>query len=299
MPKQYYTTGIVILSAVVFVILERLFPYKKDEKVFRDGFFIDLIFYTIVQSYVLGLLIFGSLNYLYANFNLSHYRLLDGAPVWMQLLFFFVVHDFYIYWFHRWQHHNKYLWRVHEAHHSPRSVDWLSGSRSHSLEIIINQTIEFGPIILLGAAPEVALYKGLIDAVWGMFIHSNLDVRLRWLQYFINGPEMHRWHHSDDEGQEYKNNYSTKLAIWDWIFGTAFYPDPGIRKPDKYGLSDTPEYPIFYNKRISEVKEKLKGTGIISYGIIYFIKLVYLNTIEYIMQHLFIFRSFKAGDRIG
>jgi hypothetical protein len=38
-------------------------------------------------------------------------------------------------------------------------VDWLSGARSHALEILINQTIEFAPIVLLGAAPEVALIK--------------------------------------------------------------------------------------------------------------------------------------------
>ena len=68
-------------------------------------------------------------------------------------------------------------YRIHEAHHSVRDVDWLAGARSHSLEILINQTIEFTPIILLGAAPEIVLIKGVVDAVWGMYIHSNIDVR--------------------------------------------------------------------------------------------------------------------------
>ncbi len=76
---------------------------------------------------------------------------------------------------HRWQHSNKYLWRIHEAHHSPKKVDWLSGSRSHALEILINQTIEFLPIVLLGSPPEVIAYKGVMSAVWGMYIHSNLE----------------------------------------------------------------------------------------------------------------------------
>ncbi|MCE1165935.1 MAG: sterol desaturase family protein, partial [Bacteroidetes bacterium] len=56
-------------------------------------------------------------------------------------------------------------------------------------------------------------------------------------------PEMHRWHHSDDDGEEYKNNYSTKLAVWDFIFRTDFFPDPKKRKPVRYGLKDTPYYP--------------------------------------------------------
>ncbi len=110
-------------------------------------------------------------------------------------------------------------------------VDWLAGSRSHALEILINQTIEFLPIILLGSPSEVIAYKGLISAVWGMYIHANIDVKSGWLQKIINGPEMHRWHHSTGKGRN--RNFATKFAIWDWIFGTAFLPET---KPDEYGL---------------------------------------------------------------
>jgi len=246
MPLQVLTTGILIVSTALIVLLERLFPYKKGQKFFREGFVNDFFWYSIVQNYILGFIIYSFLNFLYNNFGFENFRVLVNVSVIVQILLLLVTHDLYIYWFHRWQHNNKYLWRLHEAHHTTKDVDWLSGARSHALEIVINQTIEFAPIILLGAAPEVALYKGLISAVWGMFIHSNIDVRLGKLQYFLNGPEMHRWHHSDEEGREYQNNYSTKLAIWDWIFGSAFFPDPDERKPKKYGLSDTPDFPKNY-----------------------------------------------------
>ena len=75
-------------------------------------------------------------------------------------------------------------------------------------------------------------YKGLISAVWGMYIHSNLNVQTGRLQRIINGPEMHRWHHTTGKGRN--NNFSTKLAIWDWVFGTAFLP-AGDRAQE-YGL---------------------------------------------------------------
>jgi sterol desaturase/sphingolipid hydroxylase (fatty acid hydroxylase superfamily) len=157
-----------------------------------------------------------------------------------QLAFFWVTHDFYIYWFHRLQHRSQVFWRVHEAHHSGKDVDWLSGSRSHTLEILINQTIEYAPIVLLGAAPEVALMKGVLDATWGMFIHSNIDVNLGPVQYVLNGPEMHRWHHAvkwraEKKGTVWGVNYATKIALWDWIFGTGYLPRP--EKPLDYGLS--------------------------------------------------------------
>jgi sterol desaturase/sphingolipid hydroxylase (fatty acid hydroxylase superfamily) len=237
---------VIIISALIFVLFERLYPYTKGQKVFREGFFNDFVLYSIVQSYVLGLIIFAFLNYIKSHTSLYDYSILSKLPVMGQLVILLLIHDFYIYWFHKWMHHNKYLWRIHEAHHSTKDVDWLSGSRSHSLEILINQTIEFAPIILLGASPEIAVYKGMISAIWGMFIHCNIDIRLGKLQYIVNGPEMHRWHHSDDGGREFQNNYSTKFAFWDWIFGTAFFPDPGKRKPLKYGLSDTPDFPSNY-----------------------------------------------------
>ena len=223
----------IILSAFLFIVLERIFPYKKGQKIFREGFFDDLALYTIAQSYILGIIIFSFIIYhIDSTTGLSRLNLFKTIPIWIQLIFFTLIHDLYIYWMHRFQHRNKWLWRIHEAHHSPKEVDWLSGSRSHALEILINQTVEFAPIILLGAPVEVIAFKGMISAVWGMYIHANINVHSGKLQLIINGPEMHRWHHSTGKGRN--RNFSTKLAIWDWIFGTAYLPKD--QKVDKYGL---------------------------------------------------------------
>lgn len=224
--------GGIISAAFLFIVLERIFPYNKGQKILREGFFDDLALYTIAQSYILSIIIFGFIiNFIDSSTGLSRLKLFANIPIWIQLIIFTVTHDIYIYFMHRWQHNNKWLWRIHEAHHSPKKVDWLSGSRSHALEILINQTVEFAPIILLGSPPEVVAYKGLISAVWGMYIHSNIDVKSGWLQKIINGPEMHRWHHSTGKGRN--RNFATKFAIWDWLFGTAYLPES---KPDEYGL---------------------------------------------------------------
>jgi sterol desaturase/sphingolipid hydroxylase (fatty acid hydroxylase superfamily) len=229
---QFYSTVAITGAAVFFILIERIWPYQEGQKVLREGFFDDLALYTIAQSYVLGIIIFTYIiNFIDSSTGFSRLQLFKDVPIWIQLLFFLITHDLYIYWMHRWQHNNKYLWRIHEAHHSPKKVDWLSGSRSHAVEILINQTIEFLPIVLLGSPPEVIAYKGVLSAVWGMYIHSNLNVHTGRLQKIINGPEMHRWHHSTGKGRN--RNFATKLAIWDWIFGTAFLPET---KPDEYGL---------------------------------------------------------------
>jgi sterol desaturase/sphingolipid hydroxylase (fatty acid hydroxylase superfamily) len=253
----YYTTGILVLSVFVFIWLERKFPYTKGMPIFRDGFWVDLVWYTFIQSYLLKIFIFDYIIMpLDRTWHLSSLQLVTSWPVAVQVLFFLVVHDFYIYWFHRAQHNSRLLWRTHEAHHSNKEVDWLAGTRSHSLEILINQTVEFAPIVLLGANPIVVPIKVLLDAVWGMYIHSNIDVRSGKLQYVINGPEMHQWHHSNDRAVFYAN-YSTKFAIWDWLFATAYRP--GHRKPDEFGLPY--DYPrdyflqhFFAVKRVDEKK---------------------------------------------
>lgn len=224
---------IIFASAILFIILERIFPYAKGQRVLREGFFDDLALYTIAQSYVLGIIVFGFIiRGIDESTGLSRLNLFTYVPIWLQLVFFVITHDFYIYWMHRWQHKNKYLWRIHEAHHSPKKVDWLSGSRSHALEILMNQTIEFLPIVLLGAPIEVLAYKATISAVWGMYIHANLNVHTGNLQKIINGPEMHRLHHTTGKGRN--RNFATKFAIWDWLLGTAYLPG-GIKAKD-YGL---------------------------------------------------------------
>lgn len=230
------TSWIVVLGALTIITLERIFPYDKRQKFFRKGLFNDFFWYTIVQNYILALFIGFLINYIDNHTGISRLQLLSNVPIWAIVLGSLLFHDLYIYWFHRWMHHNKYLWRLHEAHHSTEDVDWLSGSRSHAFEILINQTIEFAPFVLLGAPAEAAVIKGAFSAIWGMWIHSNVDVKMGKLQCIINGPEMHRWHHSNNDDEAHNRNFATKFAFWDFIFGTDYYPQN--KKPKEYGISN-------------------------------------------------------------
>lgn len=251
-----YSTLALLVWMIIIILLERRFPYRKGLPIFREGFWVDLIWYTLMQSFFMKVFIFDFIIYpIDQKYQLSSLHIVSHWPSWLQVIFFLVVHDFYIYWFHRWQHSNKVLWRTHEAHHSNKEVDWLAGSRSHIVEILINQTVEFMPIILLGANPLVVPMKAFLDAVWGMYIHSNINVKAGKLQYIFNGPQMHLWHHADDK-KVFHANFATKLALWDWLFGTAYFPN---HKPATYGLYY--DYPkdyfvqhIFSVQRVNEKK---------------------------------------------
>ena len=223
----------IILFAWVGIIIawERLSPYRKGLPFFRDGFWVDFVWYTLIQSYFLKILIF---NYIIPVIqNGIHWHGFAFFREWSiaeQVLFFLITHDLYIYLFHRMQHASKLLWRTHEAHHSGKEVDFLAGSRSHVVEIIINQTIEFAPIVLLGAHPEVIPIKALLDAMFGMFIHANVNVKFGKLKYFLNSPELHLWHHANYR-EVFHANFSTKFSVWDYLFGTVY--DPGKKPGDQ------------------------------------------------------------------
>ena len=225
--------AIVIGGALAIIALERIRPYDR-QRFLRAGLAVDLIGYALIQSAVLSVVIDGLVRALDAATGASHHGLIGDWPFVAQLALFVVTHDFYIYWFHRAQHRFPLLWRLHEAHHSAREVDWIAGSRSHALEIVINQTIEVAPMVLLGASADVMLCKGAISIVWGMWIHANIDVHTGWLQHIINGPEVHRWHHAIDYAPPGRN-FATKFALWDTLFGTI---DRRPGKPSGYGLAD-------------------------------------------------------------
>jgi sterol desaturase/sphingolipid hydroxylase (fatty acid hydroxylase superfamily) len=239
--KVVTVTSIILFSWIFIIIIwERLSPYRKGLPFFREGFWVDLIWYTLIQSFFLQIVIF---HYIIDPFRF-HFHLDGGVkffrdlPLYAQILFFVFTHDLYIYLFHRFQHANKFFWRTHEAHHSGKHVDFLAGSRSHALEIIINQTIEFAPIFIL-CGPEakfVVPIKAMLDAVFGLFIHANIDIKLGKLKYFFNSPELHQWHHANYQ-EVFHANFATKFSVWDHLFSTVY--DPGHKpgnNPENWGL---------------------------------------------------------------
>lgn len=239
-------TTIILIGWIAFIIAwERISPYRKGLPFFREGFWVDLVWYTLIQSYFLQILIFKFIiPHIQQLISWHGFAFFQSWTITEQVLFFLVTHDLYIYLFHRWQHSSKILWRTHEAHHSGKQVDFMAGARSHVVEIIINQTIEFAPIVIMGAHPEVIPIKALLDAVQGMFIHANINVKLGRFKYFFNTPELHLWHHANYR-EVFHANFSTKFSVWDYLFGTVYDPGhkPGDHR-DNWGLYY--EYPKDY-----------------------------------------------------
>lgn len=63
------------------------------------------------------------------------------------------------------------------------------------------------------------------------------------MKYLFNSPEMHIWHHSHELPEDRRNgiNFGLTLAIWDYIFGTAYIPHDG--RDIKLGFPGVEEFP--------------------------------------------------------
>lgn len=79
------------------------------------------------------------------------------------------------------------------------------------------------------------------------------------MKYLFNHPEMHIWHHSHDlpEDRRFGINFGLTLAIWDFIFGTAYIPHNG--KEIKLGFPGVESFPDNF------ISQTAYGFGITDY----------------------------------
>lgn len=125
------------------------------------------------------------------------------------------------YWWHRWNHGVKWLWRFHQVHHVDTHLDVTTSLRFHVLELFFSSFVEAAWILLLG--PKVATYAlfKMLITFSAQFHHSNVDLGDRWdrlLSFLIVTPRFHAHHHRVDFNQGSGANFSTIFSGWDRLF---------------------------------------------------------------------------------
>jgi len=180
------------------------------------------IFYGAVL-FVSGVVIVGFIN---AIIPFRARPLADkgiGFSILMALLYIFLT-DFIFYWYHRAQHQFKYLWVIHELHHSDTELNVTTSMRTYWLERPIQALLITIPITFLVGLDSrgVKIFPVLLTA-WLFFTHANLKLRLGFLTPVICGPQLHRIHHSNLAEHQGKN-LAQFFPIFDILFGTYYHP---------------------------------------------------------------------------
>ncbi len=231
----------VLLLAVLFIPLERLWPHRKDQSVFRPGWTTDGIYlfvsHLLVQVSTLLTLMPARVFFSWAV-HPGFQAAVQSQPVLLQFLECVLVADLTEYWIHRGFHKSRWLWSFHAVHHSSTSMDWLAGSRLHVVDVVITRGLSFVPLFLLGF-DTVPLYAYVVFVSFhAVFIHANVSWAFpRWLEALIVTPRFHHWHHGAEDVAIDKN-FAVHLPWLDKIFGT--YYGPSGEWPKEYGIAGNP-----------------------------------------------------------
>ena len=273
LPNYFY--WLVGLSLLVWV-LEIIIPWRKDQKIFRKGFWLDS-FYILFNFFLFSLIgynalsnvgveLFNDLLGLFGLHNIVAVEVQD-FPVWAQLLIMFVVSDFVQWNVHRQLHKRPMLWEFHKVHHSVKEMGFAAQFRFHFMETIIYKTLQYIPLAMIGFGIKEFFVIHMLAVLVGHINHANVGWSYGKLGYIFNNPRMHIWHHSRELPQDRPHgmNFGLSLSLWDYLFGTAYLPEDGqnielgFEGDEKFpeGFREHLVIPFQNNKRI--IKRRLKN----------------------------------------
>jgi sterol desaturase/sphingolipid hydroxylase (fatty acid hydroxylase superfamily) len=225
-----------LVSALVFVVLEKLFPLRREQPLFRPGWQTDLQHFA-VNHLLVGLLSLAANTLVQRGFGWAAHDGLRGwvaaLPWWAALPLILLVADLAQYALHRAYHELRWLWPLHAVHHSSTHMDWLAGSRQHLLEVLLTRTLVLAAIFLAGFDKAVVDVYIVIVGFHAVFIHANVNLRLGPLRHLVVTPEFHHWHHGSERAA-IDRNYAAHFSFIDRLFGTAVRADSVW--PQRYGV---------------------------------------------------------------
>ena len=189
--QRNYFWGLIVISIAVFA-LEIMFPWRKEQKIFRKDFWLDG-FYMFFNFFIFTVFISGfykciskfSTDVLALKMtSLSIIDLSDFQPV-VQLLLFFVVLDFVQWFTHTLLHRYDFLWKFHKVHHSVKEMGFAAHLRYHWMENILYKPLKVLALMLLGGfQPEQAYVVHFLAIAIGHLNHANLKLDYGPLKYY-------------------------------------------------------------------------------------------------------------------
>ncbi|MCC7186733.1 MAG: sterol desaturase family protein [Acidobacteria bacterium] len=241
-PSTAYGLGLdwfllnLLLVALVFVPMERLFPQWPAQSTFRIGWTTDLIHFFVSHLLVqvsawltLAPAAAATRVLLWPDVQAT----VAALPGIVQVAAIVLVADLGEYTMHRAFHRVPWLWRFHAIHHSSEHIDWLAGSRLHLVDVVLTRGFTFVPIALLGFANGPVYAYLVFVSFHAVFIHANVRFRFGAAEHWIVTPRFHHWHHSA-QPEAWDKNFAVHLPWIDKLFGT--YHLPKDQWPSEYGL---------------------------------------------------------------
>ena len=153
------------------------------------------------------------------NFGLAK---MFGLPKFIENTIAVILLDYTLYLWHVLTHKSDFLWNFHKIHHADLDLSAATAIRFHFAEMTISSGFRAGQILLIGVSPKNYKIWQTLLFISIFFHHSNIRLPKKFeekLEYFITTPRLHGIHHSVKK-DEMNSNWSSGLAIWDYLHGT-------------------------------------------------------------------------------
>lgn len=243
---------ILIGVSLVFWFWEIFFPWRKNQRIIRQDFFLDAFYmffnfflFSLVGFYAISNVVAELFQNLLCSIGIKNGIAIEIAalPFWIKIIFAFILKDFIQWNIHRLLHKNNFLWQFHKVHHSVKQMGFAAHLRFHWMENVVYKTLQYIPLAMLGFGINEYLLANVISLVIGHFNHANIYLPLGPLKYIFNNPQMHIWHHAKQypSSHRYGVNFGLSLSVWDYLFKTNYIPSNG--KDIELGFPGDEDFP--------------------------------------------------------
>jgi lathosterol oxidase len=248
-----------LLMALIYVPLERLWPQYPEQGTFRNQWTLDVVYFmsTHLPIQILSFLVLlpatQATKYLGVP-TLQHF--IARMPWLLQFFLAVVVADVAEYFIHLALHKVPFLWRFHAIHHSSKALDWIAGSRSHFVDDTLVRGFILVPL-MFGFSQSIIFAYLIFVTLHATWTHCNFGPDAKWLEKYLVMPRYHHWHHtSQKEGID--KNFAIHFPWIDKIFGTYYYPEEW---PERYGLDGEEIAPGFWGQTVEPFTIRKKSAS--------------------------------------
>ena len=224
------------VSVLLFLgIIEALGGLYFNDKRSRNDFSIELLSLITLPTLIQPGIFLFVLWFMGVSFpNLEDLYL--TSSLWWHIIAFLILDDLTQYWWHRFSHVNKKMWKLHRPHHVVEEMGVLVTYRNAVLYYAFMPGIWFSAVLIYLGMGYVYLFYLPIKLIvillahretkWDKFLYRyKILSPLAWIiERTISTPRTHFAHHglTAEDGVSHPNgNYGNLLFIWDIIFGTA------------------------------------------------------------------------------
>src|SRR5258708_1255247 len=237
-----------LLMALIYVPLERLWPQYPKQGTFRKEWTLDVVYFmsTHLPIQILSFLVLLPATQATKYLGVPVLQGFIARMPWLlQFFLAVVVADVAEYFIHLALHKVPFLWRFHAVHHSSKALDWIAGSRSHFVDDTLVRGFILAPL-MLGFSQSIILAYLIFVTLHATWTHCNFGPNAKCLEKFLVLPRFHHLPlHSQNKGID--KNFAMHFPWIDKLFGTYYYPDEW---PERYGLDSEEIAPGFVGQTI-------------------------------------------------